>query len=221
MRNKLSSRTSPRAGVAISNGFRNVRGIAAPVCALARNDMVFSGEETEMKIAIIGYSGSGKSTLARKLSEQYELPVLHFDRVQFRPNWEIRPQKSKEVMTRVFLDLHADWVIDGNYSKLYFERRMEEADVIILLLFNKLSCLYRVTRRYRKYKDQSRPDMAEGCKEKLDWEFVKWILRDGRTKESKARYQSVLDRYSEKTIVIKNQRQLNKVHKRINEILSQ
>ena len=173
-----------------------------------------------MKIAIIGYSGSGKSTLARKLAEEYNLPVLHFDRVQFRPNWEIRPQASKEIMTKTFLDLHKDWVIDGNYSGLSFERRMEEADVIVMLLFNKASCLYRVTRRYLTHKNSSRPDMADGCNEKLDWEFVKWILKDGRTKESKARYQGVINRYPNKTIVVKNQRQLNKVQKQIDELLT-
>ena len=94
-----------------------------------------------MKIAIIGYSGSGKSTLARKLSERYNIPVLHFDTVQFRPNWEIRPQASKEIMIKTFMDLHKDWVIDGNYSKLSFERRMKEADVIIQLRFNRISSL--------------------------------------------------------------------------------
>jgi len=172
-----------------------------------------------MKIAIIGYSGSGKSTLARKLSEQYDLPLLHFDRVQFRPNWEIRPQASKEIMTKTFLDIHKKWVIDGNYSKLSFVRRMEEADVIVMLLFHKWNCLYRVTRRYLKYKNKTRPDMGEGCKEKLDWEFVKWILRDGRTKESRDRYQWVQTRYAHKTIVIKNQRQLNKVQTAIDEII--
>ena len=171
-----------------------------------------------MRIAILGYSGSGKSTLARKLAEKYQIPVLHFDRVQFRPNWEIRPQQSKEVMTKAFLDLHDAWVIDGNYSKLYFERRMAEADVIILLLFNRISCLSRVTRRYRKYKDSTRADMADGCKEKLDREFVKWVLWKGRTKESRERYKGVIARYPAKTIVIKNQRQLNKVQKRIEEL---
>ena len=173
-----------------------------------------------MKIAIIGYSGSGKSTRARKLAEFYQIPVLHFDRVQFRPNWEIRPQPSKEIMTKTFLDLHKDWVIDGNYSKLSFERRMEEADVIILLLFNRISCLYRVTRRYLKYKNTTRSDMADGCKEKLDWEFVKWILRDGRSKTARQRYQNVVSQYPEKTIVLKNQRQLDDVQNRINRILS-
>ena len=173
-----------------------------------------------MRIAIIGYSGSGKSTLARKLGELYNLPVLHFDKVQFRPNWEIRPQKSKEVMTKAFLDLHDSWVIDGNYSKLYFERRMAEADVIIQLRFNRLSCLSRVTGRYWKYKDSTRTDMADGCKEKLDWEFVKWVLWKGRSKEARARYESVYARYPDKTIVIKNQRQLNKVQNYINKVIT-
>ena len=172
-----------------------------------------------MKIAIIGYSGSGKSTLARKLGAQYNIPVLHFDTVQFLPNWEIRSQEEKAQITKDFLDAHNAWVIDGNYSKLSYERRMEEADVIILLLFNKLSCLYRVTQRYLKYKDSTRPDMAVGCKEKLDWEFIKWILRDGRTEESRQRYQGVLARYPEKTILVKNQRQLDDIQREINLVL--
>lgn len=173
-----------------------------------------------MKIAIIGYSGSGKSTLARNLAGRYNIPVLHFDTVQFLPNWEIRSQEDKETMTNAFLDKNDAWVIDGNYSKLSYERRMEEADVIILLLFNKLSCLYRVTRRYWKYKNKTRPDMAVGCKEKLDWEFIKWILRDGRTEDSRKRYQGVIDRYPEKTILLKNQRQLDAVQKHIDKILA-
>ena len=172
-----------------------------------------------MKIAIIGYSGSGKSTLARKLGEMYNLPILHFDTVQFRPNWEIRPQASKEIMTKTFLDLHEDWVIDGNYSKLSFERRMKEADVIIQLRFNRVSSLYRVTCRYLTHKEGTRPDMAQGCKEKLDWEFVTWVLWKGRTKTARQRYRDVQKRYPDKTIVIKNQRQLNAVQKRIDKIL--
>ena len=174
-----------------------------------------------MKIAIIGHSGSGKSTLARKLAQQYAIPVLHFDTVQFRPNWEIRPQPSKEIMTKTFLDIHPSWVIDGNYSKLSYTRRMEEADVIVVMLFNRWHCLWRVTKRYLKYKNKTRPDMAQGCKEKLDWEFVKWILRDGRSRTARERYGWVLSRYPHKTIVVRNQRQLNRVEKQIEKILGE
>ena len=52
--------------------------------------------------------------------------------------------------------------------------------------------------------------MAEGCKEKLDPEFVKWILWKGRTKKAKARYNELISQYKDKVIVIKNQKQLSK-----------
>ena len=94
-----------------------------------------------MKIAILGYSGSGKSVLAQRLADKYGTDVLHFDTVQFLPNWEIRAEEDKRRLTEEFLDSHDRWVIDGNYSKLSYERRMEEADRIILLLFNRFSCL--------------------------------------------------------------------------------
>ena len=162
-----------------------------------------------MKIAIVGYSGSGKSTLARKLSEKYNIPVLHFDTVQFLPGWEIRDQVQKEQLTKDFLDSNDSWVVDGNYSKLFYERRMEEADQIVLLLFNRFSCLLRAFRRYRKYANTSRPDMAEGCNEKYDLAFVKWILWEGRSREARARYHWILTHYGQKATVIKNQWQLD------------
>jgi len=163
-----------------------------------------------MKIAIIGYSGSGKSTLARKLAEKYNIAVLHFDAVQFKPNWEIRSDAVKKKMTQVFMDIHDSWVIDGNYSKLSFDRRMEEADVIILLLFNRFSSFYRAWRRSKVYANKTRPDMAEGCNEKFDLEFMKWILWKGRTRQTKERYRNVIKNYPQKVTVIKNQMQLDR-----------
>ncbi len=109
------------------------------------------------------------------------------------------------------MDTHDAWVMDGNYTKLSFARRLEEADVIILLLFGRISCLYRVVKRYRKYRNTTRPDMTEGCHEKLDWEFVKWILYEGRTKRKRQTYRDVMRRYPEKVIVIRSQRQLDAV----------
>ncbi len=166
-----------------------------------------------MKIAIIGYSGSGKSTLARRLAEKYGIAVLHFDAVQFKPNWEVRNDAVKKKMTETFLDIHDSWVIDGTYAKLSFERRMEEADVIIVLLFNRFSCFFRARKRAKEYAGKSRPDMADGCNEKFDMEFAKWILFGGRTKKAKERFAGVISRYPEKAVVIKNQRQLDKYMK--------
>ena len=166
-----------------------------------------------MKIAIAGYSGSGKSTLARALAEKYCCEALHFDRVQFLPGWEERSLEEKQRITLEFMDSHDAWVIDGNYTRLCWERRMEEADLILLMLFGRFDCLYRVTKRYIKYKGSTRPDMGVGCNEKLDAAFVKWILWEGRSKKQQRNFASLAARYSDKTIIIKNQRQLEAFYK--------
>lgn len=166
-----------------------------------------------MKIAVMGYSGSGKSTLARLLGERYGVEVLHLDTVQFLPGWEIRPDADKERMVREFLDTHGDWVIDGTYSKLSFQRRLEEADLIVLMLFNRFTALWRVVRRYLAYRGRSRPDMAEGCSEKLDAEFVWWVLHKGRGPRHRDRWRRLAARYGEKTVVLKNQRQIDAFQK--------
>ena len=108
-----------------------------------------------------------------------------------------------------FLNSHDAWIIDGNYTKLSYERRMEEADRIVMMLFNRFSCLWRVVMRYRAYRNEIRPDMAEGCVEKLDREFVAWVLWEGRRKAARDRYKRIRRQYSDKVIVLRNQRQLN------------
>jgi len=164
-----------------------------------------------MKILLMGYSGSGKSTLCRKLSEEYHLPSLHLDKVEYLPNWEVRPLDEQQQIVADFMDRNGDgWVIDGNYRKLSYERRLEEADRIILMLFGRLNCLYRCFKRSRIYKGTTRPDMADGCNEKLDREFVRWILWEGRSKATRERYISIQEKYPGKVVVLKNQRALDR-----------
>lgn len=162
-----------------------------------------------MKIAIMGYSGSGKSSLARILSQRYNLPVLHLDTVQFLANWQERDHEERIEIVNAFLYDNDSWIIDGNYSSLYYQRRIEEADIIILLLFSRINCLYRCFKRYLKYQGQSRPDITTGCNEKIDLEFIKWILFDGRTKEIQNRYKTISNKYKAKVVVLKNQHQLD------------
>lgn len=165
-----------------------------------------------MKIAILGYSGSGKSTLAGKLGQRFGLPVLHLDSVQFEAGWKVcDPDQSIETV-RAFLAEHPDdWVIDGNYKKFELERRLEEADRILLLLLPRLTCLVRCRKRYRMWKGRTRPDMTPGCEEKLDAEFVRWILFDGRTGAHRARYRWILQRYPEKTMVARSQKGIDRL----------
>lgn len=162
-----------------------------------------------MKILIIGYSGSGKSTLAKRLGEQFNAPVLHLDTVQYLPDWQEREKSEKLKTVEDFLNKNNSWIIDGTYSGLHFERRLEESDLIIMLLFNRFTCFKRVVSRYRKFKGKSRPDMTDGCIEKLDGEFIKWILLDGRTKKRRERFKKIAGKYPEKTVIVKTQKQLD------------
>lgn len=162
-----------------------------------------------MKIAIIGYSGAGKSTLARRLGELYGIPVLHLDTVHFLPNWEERERSEKQKIVSDFMNDNESWVIDGNYSKLFSAERLEQADMIVMLLFNRFNCLWRAIKRYREFKGRTRPDMSDGCAEKIDLEFVWWILHDGRTKSKKADYKAISAKYPDKVTVMKNQRELD------------
>lgn len=162
-----------------------------------------------MKIAIIGYSGAGKSTLAENLSNYYSIPKLHMDTLQFQPGWQDSDREWMLDEMKKFLTNHKAWVIDGNYSWCYYEERMQEADQIIFLNFSPLTCLFRAFKRYLTYRGKVRESMAAGCQEQFNWEFIRWILWDGRTKTQKENYQKLCQEYSHKVTILRNQKELD------------
>lgn len=161
-----------------------------------------------MKIAILGYSNSGKSTLAERLGGAYEVPVIFLDKVQFLPGWQERNREEARALVAHFMEQDG-WVIDGNYSGFLQEERLQQADRIILLCFNRFTCLYRAVKRYFQCRNTTRASMAEGCPEKLDWEFCRWILYEGRTKKKRLQYRQIAERYRDKTVLLGNQRALD------------
>lgn len=163
-----------------------------------------------MKICVVGFSGSGKSTLSKRLGEIYSVPVLYCDTVHWLPNWVERDHEDENRIMEDFLDNNDGWVIDGNYSALSFDRRMEEADQIIYMNFNRFSCLSRAHKRYIDNKGKVRDSITEGCEEKFDREFIKWIMFDSRTKEQTEKYRLIKAKYPDKLIVIKDQDRLDK-----------
>jgi len=159
-----------------------------------------------MKIAIIGYSGSGKSTLCRFISDYYKINKLHLDSVQFVDDWEVRQITEQEDRVSKFLEDNEEWVIDGNYSHLFLNQRLNEANKIIFMDFNRFNCFFRVIKRYIKYHNKTREDLNGNCKEKLDLEFIWWVLYEGR---DKSKFESVKNKYPNKLITISNQKQLD------------
>ena len=165
-----------------------------------------------MKIAIIGYSGAGKSTLAKKLADKYNYPLLYLDKINFKEDWQERDTKEAKALVKDFMQ-NDSWVIDGNYRALYQKERLKEADQIIFLNFPRRICFFRALKRYFNYKDSVRESAANGCIEKFDFEFAKWILVGGRCKKYRQNYNNICSLYKDKVIVCKNQRDVQKLHK--------
>lgn len=163
-----------------------------------------------MKISIIGYSGSGKSTLAEKIGKIYNYPVLHLDKINFKAGWQEREKEEVIFMAEEFMK-NKSWVIDGNYLWILQEKRFEEADKIIFMNFSRIVSFIQAYNRYLKNRNQVRKDVAEGCIEKFDFEFIKWILFEGRTLKHKENYSEICRKYKEKVVICNNRRDVKKL----------
>ena len=135
-----------------------------------------------MKIVIIGYSGSGKSTLAENLARYYSIPKLHMDTLQFQPGWIDSDRDTMEGEMRQFLSDHKDWVIDGNYLGVAMRREWSKPTRL------SFSTSLVGTASIEGGNDSAvikvgSVSMAAGCPERFDWEFIRWILWDGRCQD--------------------------------------
>jgi adenylate kinase family enzyme len=64
--------------------------------------------------------------------------------------------------------------MDGNYGGT-LDLRLAACDLVVFLDVPRLRCLWRVVWRRMRHLGRSRPDMAAGCAERLDFEFVRWV----------------------------------------------
>jgi adenylate kinase family enzyme len=156
----------------------------------------------------MGCPGSGKSTLAKRLAKEYNLPLIHLDSIYWRKNWT--NISDEEFEKRLEEEMSKDsWIIDGNYNRT-ITRRIEKSDTIIYLDYSRLTCIIGVIKRIIKYRKLVRSDMSEGCLEKFDLEFIKFIWKFN--KENRKRYYDLLSKIENKNIfIIKNRKELNKI----------
>ncbi len=125
------------------------------------------------RVLIVGPCGAGKSTLAFRLAELLDLPLVHLDKLNWRPGWVVA--SDEQFRARLSDAVNGErWLIDGNYSGS-LDVRLPRADCVILLDLPRWRCMWNVIKRIVRYNGEIRPDMGEGCAEKLDWEFLEYV----------------------------------------------
>lgn len=150
------------------------------------------------RIMIIGCGGAGKSTLARELGAKLGLPVHPLDRLFWRSGWVPTPRDEwAQIQTQ--LCAAPAWIIEGNYGGT-MDIRLAACDTVIFLDYPRRICLWRAIKRFLTYRGRVRPDMTDGCQERLNWDFLRWIWRYRR--HYRPEFVAKLDRLgADKTVI--------------------
>ena len=159
------------------------------------------------KIVIIGCGGAGKSTLARALGDKLDLPVVHLDKLFWRPGWVHIPREEFDALLEQELAKDT-WIIDGDFERTV-PRRLQFADTVIYLDFSRFACLTGVLHRVISTYGKVRPDMGEGCPERFDWEFIQWIWNYRKNKRPRI-YRLLENAENVDVHILKNRRQLRR-----------
>jgi adenylate kinase family enzyme len=125
------------------------------------------------RILVIGSPGAGKTTLSIKLGELLNLPVIHLDKEFWNPGWVETPVDPWRDQVRE-LAAGDEWIIDGSFDGT-LEIRLQRADTVVFLDYSRAVCMWRVFKRIVTRFGRTSPFMADGCPEKLDPEFIKFV----------------------------------------------
>ncbi|ARQ10062.1 ATP-binding domain-containing protein [Rhizobium etli] len=126
------------------------------------------------RIIVVGCSGGGKSTLSQKIARQFGLCYISLDRdVFWLPGWVARDRvEQRNIIARRILEER--WIMDGtNPSSL--DIRLPRTDFVIWVRMPRLLCIWGAISRWAKWIGRTRPEMARGCIEKVDLEFLRYI----------------------------------------------
>ena len=164
--------------------------------------------DTQLKrILILGPSGSGKSTVCERIGRTLNIPIIHLDRHFWNPNWVETPKDDwvKKVKNLITLET---WVMDGNYTST-LKMRADAADTLIFLDMTRRLSYFRVIRRYLKNRGKTRPDVTEGCPEKIDLDFIRWIWEYPNTRKPKILNFLEMMRKTKNVYILNNQKEID------------
>ena len=99
--------------------------------------------------------------------------------------------------------------MDGNFNRT-LALRYSYCDTVIWLDYSRITCVLGLLKRIVTNYGKTRPDMAPGCNERFDFEFLKWIWNFNKEKRPKY-IQLLQQRKDVKVYILKNRRQAEKL----------
>lgn len=156
------------------------------------------------RVAIIGCPGSGKTTFGNSLGKVLCRNVVHLDKVLWRKNWEMPHYDERKAIHDGIIS-QSEWIIDGMW-KSHLSDRVARATLVLFLDYKRRVSFWRAVKRRIKYGGKQRDDIADGCLEKLDGYFVRyiWTFR----KNARPQIISVLSAHPQlKTVFLQNPKQ--------------
>ena len=125
------------------------------------------------RVLILGSPGAGKSTFSHRLAARCGLPVVHLDQHYWQPGWtEPDPDAWHDKIQQLLAQPR--WIMDGDYGGT-LDMRLHNADAVFLLDLPRWLCIIRVMKRISMGYGRTRPDLADGCPERFDWAFLKYV----------------------------------------------
>ena len=107
------------------------------------------------------------------MGQRTGLPVVHIDQLHWKPGWVARDRDEKIAMA-LAEQAKPEWIFEGGLSAT-FDHRFARADTVIFLDIPLPLRFRRVVWRTLRHYGRVRPDMQDGCPERFNWEFYKWI----------------------------------------------
>jgi adenylate kinase family enzyme len=157
----------------LSHEFGNVRDLRGGTGIEGNVSVSSTALQGCQRVLVLGSGGAGKSTLARGLGDRLGLPVIHLDIHYWNFGWKPTPEPEWNHRVRRLAAEDA-WVMDGNFSGS-LALRLPRCDAIVFLDLPRSVCLRSVLVRWLRYRYRARPDLPEGCPEKFDLEFLRWV----------------------------------------------
>ena len=102
------------------------------------------------------------------------MPVVSLDALFWKPGWQ--PSEAAEFEARLTEAIRMPrWIMDGDYIWWAGDVRRSAADAVVWFDLPRWACMVGIMSRIATSYGRVRPEMAQGCPERINVEFFRYV----------------------------------------------